>query len=66
MVTSPYEWKILEWDDKPLTTIQKNTGNGDVPMVKSQFDFYIFERNDKPYTCILEISQGMYWNFHFS
>ena len=23
MVTSPYEWKILEWDEKPQTNKQK-------------------------------------------
>ena len=23
MVTSPYEWKILEWDEKPLTYKKK-------------------------------------------
>ena len=23
MVRSPYEWKILEWDEKPQTTKQK-------------------------------------------
>ena len=24
IVTSPYEWKILEWDDKPQTNKQTN------------------------------------------
>ena len=24
MVTSPYEWKILEWDDQPQTNKQTN------------------------------------------
>ena len=26
MVTSPYDWKILEWDDKPQTNKQSNIG----------------------------------------
>ena len=25
MVTSPYEWKILEWDEKPQTNRKKYT-----------------------------------------
>ena len=25
MVTSPYEWKILEWDDKPHANNKKTT-----------------------------------------
>ena len=27
MVTSPYEWKILEWDDKPDINKQTNKPN---------------------------------------
>ena len=39
MVTSPYEWKILEWDDNPKQT-KEQTLSVTISVIKELYKYY--------------------------